>query len=124
MDSIFDTIKEFLGDSGRMIAGMKIAPKGQVCVWNGNIIVEGKKVWYGDVNLTKDAKKLQMIANIIQKPLYILREMDARFDTQNAPKLERAVAVIQPVPVNSEKLLNALTGPTLDGPPDGSDLLG
>ncbi len=89
-------INETVGGIGRMIAGMKIAPKGHICVWNANIIVDGKKVWYGDLDLTKDAKKLQTCADTIGKPLYILREMDARFDTANAPKLDRAVAVIQP----------------------------
>lgn len=119
-----DACNLYLGEMGRMISGSKIAPKGHICVWNANVIVDGKKVWYGDIDLTKDAKRIQIAANEIQKPLYILREMDARFDNESTPKLERAVAVIQPVPiVDTEKLVNALTGPTLDGPPDGSDLV-
>jgi hypothetical protein len=81
---------------GRMVSGSKVAPKGQECVWNANVIVDGKKVWYGDLNLTKDEKDLQKCANIIGKPLYILREMDARFDNEKNPKLDKAVKVFTP----------------------------
>lgn len=71
---------------GRMIAAHKIAPKGNICVWNANVITKSSgKVWYGDLNLTKDGTSLKEIALEIGDPLYVLRESDCRFETEADP---------------------------------------
>jgi len=68
---------------GRMVSGNKSAPMGQRCIWNANAVVKSQgKVWYGDINLTKEGNKLKKIAKEIGEPIYILREMDCRFDTE------------------------------------------
>ena len=68
---------------GRMISGGKKAPEGHKCVWNANIVTESKgKVWWGDVDITKDAPKLKAIAAEAGETLYVLREMDCRFNTE------------------------------------------
>ena|ERR1035437_4708888 len=68
--------------SGRMLSGSKISPLGQKCVWNANIVTKSQgKVWFGDVNITKDGPLLKEIAAEAGEPLYVLREMDCRFDT-------------------------------------------
>lgn len=86
--------------SGRLLSGSKSdytrRNPNNLVVFNANVIVDGQKVWYGDLDITKETKKLQKIANALQKSLYILREMDGRFDNENSPKLDRAVAVINP----------------------------
>ncbi len=68
--------------------------------FNANIIIESKgKIWYGDLDLTIDENKLQEVANILKEPLYVLREMDARFENENKPFeffKEKAVKVINP----------------------------
>jgi hypothetical protein len=70
---------------GRMISGTKTAPAGHVAVFNGNIVVEnGGKIWYGDLDITKEFDQLKEIADEIGQDLYILREHDARFDNENA----------------------------------------
>lgn len=116
-DKIMDIsqlIIDNLAPMGRMISSMKKEPKGHICIWNGNIIVEEKgsmgikkyrKVWFGDIDLTKDSKKLQKCAKEIGKPLYILRERDGRFDNETNPKIENAVAIINP----NEKLNNIIS---------------
>jgi hypothetical protein len=43
------------------------------------------KVWFGDLNITKEGKKLAVIVKNIGEPLYILRERDCRFSTENDP---------------------------------------
>lgn len=96
MNQITGIINEHIGALGRMLSQMKREPKGHVCVWNGNIIVGDRKVWFGDIDLTKDAKNLQKCADEIGQPLYILREMDARFDKEKNPDLTKAVTVINP----------------------------
>lgn len=69
---------------GRMISGCKRAPDGHVCVWNANIIAKSQgKVWFGDLDLTTEGSLLKEVANVIGEPLYVLREMDCRFDTES-----------------------------------------
>lgn len=71
---------------GRFIDAHKIAPPGNICVWNANIVTKSSgKVWFGDLNLTKEGNSLKEIAAEIGETLYILREKDCRFDTENDP---------------------------------------
>ncbi len=44
--------------------------------FNANIFIDGVKIWYGDLDLTLDLKKLTKLANNLQKDLYIMREVD------------------------------------------------
>ena len=91
-----EVLIKHLGSIGRMISGTKTGPKGHVCVFNANVIVDGRKRWFGDLDLTKQAKQLREAAKEIGQPLYILREMDARFDNEAKPLIEKAVEIIQP----------------------------
>ena len=82
---------------GRMISGSKIAPKGHVCVFNANVCSKSRgKFWYGDLDLTADERDLRSLAEKLGEEIYVLREMDARFDTEDAPRFEKAVARISP----------------------------
>ena len=73
---------------GRMIGSSKSTyrnnhPKDTI-VFNANIVIESKgKIWYGDLNVTEDYKKLEKISNELDEHLYILYEMDARFGSEN-----------------------------------------
>ena len=98
--SIFENHKFF---SGRMIWGSKSSycnqyPNHEV-YFNANIIIiPDGKIWYGDIDVTIDEKELQKIANEIEKDLYILREMDGRFENQDKDFTElitKAVKVIE-----------------------------
>lgn len=82
---------------GRMMSGTKRGPEGHVCVWNANLCtIDGGKFWFGDLDLTADADDLKRLAAEKGCPVYVLREMDARFTTEAKPRFENAVAVIQP----------------------------
>ena len=51
--------------------------------FNANIFVLGEgKIWYGDIDVTKEKEKLENVARGIGKDLYILREMDGRFGNE------------------------------------------
>lgn len=51
--------------------------------FNANIFVLGEgKIWYGDLDVTKDMDRLENIAKELGKDLYILREMDGRFGNE------------------------------------------
>lgn len=73
---------------GRMISGSKsgyrqLYPNNDV-VFNANIVIATRgKIWFGDLDLTLDTEKLKEISKALSEPLYILREMDARFDNED-----------------------------------------
>jgi len=82
---------------GRMISGSKTSPKGHVCVFNANVCTKSKgKIWYGDIDLTDDADALRALANREGETVFVLREMDARFQNEANPLFEKAVAKYQP----------------------------
>lgn len=88
--SIFDS-------PGRMMSGSKTGPKGHVCVWNANVLSKSRgKFWFGDLDLTADADELKALAAKEGEPIYVLREMDARFTNEANPKWENAVSIVYP----------------------------
>lgn len=71
---------------GRIISGSKMAPKGHVCVFNGNLCTKsGGKFWFGDIDLTDDAEQLKALAAEKGEDIYVLHEMDARFKNEANP---------------------------------------
>jgi hypothetical protein len=55
-----------------------------VVFFNANLIDEKLgKVWFGDLDLTKDAPILIKIAKELKTTFYVLREMDCRFNNEN-----------------------------------------
>lgn len=73
---------------GRMISGSKSGymerNPGNKVVFNANIVIKSRgKVWYGDLDLTLDREDLRFIATDLKEPLYVLYEMDARFENEN-----------------------------------------
>lgn len=82
---IFENNKLFLA---RMIGHSKsmyrtMVPDGNP-VFNANIFtLEDGKIWHGDLDLKYDAEALQNTAKELGKTLYVLREMDGRFDNEN-----------------------------------------
>ena len=81
-----ETIQKKLGFMGRMISGSKSFYCSQYPdrkpIFNANIITSEGKVWYGDLDLVTDKKVLQDIADTLGESIYVLREMDARFGTE------------------------------------------
>lgn len=73
---------------GRMITTSKSFylekfPNHQVC-FNANIIsAKSGKIWWGDLDLTLDGQKLEQVARELNEDLYVLRELDARFENEN-----------------------------------------
>lgn len=75
--------------------GSKRGPEGHVCVWNANLCVKSKgKIWFGDLDLTKDKDDLIRLAKERGEDIYVLREKDARFANESQPLYENAVARI------------------------------
>ena len=68
-------------------------------VFNANIITEKSgKVWYGDLDITKDEEILSIISKELREDLYILYEMDCRFGTEKdsiKKLMKKAVKIIK-----------------------------
>ena len=84
MESIFENEKLL---SGRIISFSKSGyreefPDNEI-YFNANIFVLGEgKIWYGDIDVTKEKEQLENVSREIGKDLYILREMDGRFGNE------------------------------------------
>lgn len=60
--------------------------KGNDVLFNCNIFTsEDGKIWWGDLNITQDANKLQEITNILNKEMVIVPEMMGRFGFEERP---------------------------------------
>jgi len=101
---IIEELQKILGYPGRMLSGSKSGysekhPTHKV-VLNGNICTKSHgKIWYGDIDITRDEEKLKAVSAALEDDLFILREMDARFENEAAPRLDRAVAIVTPVEI-------------------------
>lgn len=100
MDNHTNTAREVLGFPGAMISGSKSGyreayPKNLV-VFNSNVCTRDGKIWYGDLDITKSWDKLQTLANALGKEIYVLYEMHGRFENEDRPLIEQAVAKFSP----------------------------
>ncbi len=88
--------------NGRLLSYSKSVYRGRYpeneVYFNANIFVLGEgKIWYGDIDVTLEKEKLERIARSIGKDLFILREMDGRFENEELKDSEiisRAVCKI------------------------------
>jgi hypothetical protein len=89
-----------LGPRGRMIASTKAgydhAHPGHVAIFNANVCVAGQKVWYGDLDLTREELRLRELAARVGAAVHVLFERDARFRQEEQPLMEEAVYWIDP----------------------------
>jgi hypothetical protein len=96
----YSLLVEKLGISGRMISGSKSGYRerkpNNLAIFNANICVEKTKIWYGDIDLTESIDDLKMIAIQTGETLYVLYEMDARFEHEEDPQIQNAAVVILP----------------------------
>lgn len=94
-EDLSNIAESHLGMSGRMISFSKSGyiqrhPK-HVVIFNSNICTEGGKIWQGDIDVTLAKEALSDLAQEIGSKVYVLYEMDGRFENEYSPKLDRAV---------------------------------
>lgn len=97
---ITETINRTIGMPGRMISGSKSGYTSvytdHVPVFNANLVIETagqfQKIWHGDLDLTLDSTNLVKLSEKLGARLYVLREMDARFESESTPRMEKYVA--------------------------------
>lgn len=88
-----ETLKAHGFNMGRMISptksGYRMENPNNVCHFNANIITANDgKVWYGDLDLTKDADKLKLVADEANTILYVLLEADCRWGNESEDALK------------------------------------
>lgn len=100
VQSAMATAKSVLGYPGKIMcnskSGYSKSHPTNVPVFNGNVITEKLgKIWFGDLDLTIDGDSLKSLSVTLGEKIYVLREHDARFENENNPKLENAVAIFE-----------------------------
>ena len=101
MNKIEAALANFPPRVGAMIGASKSAyassHKNDLVVFNANLCTkEFGKVWYGDLNVTKSKEHLHRLADDAGVDIYVLSEMDARFEFEENPLLHKAIIVFQP----------------------------
>lgn len=91
-------IVKILGIKGRMISGSKSGYRRRFPdnfpVFNANICTkESGKIWYGDLDIVTDFDVLVKCAKEVKEDLYILSEMDARFENEKSPLMDGYYAI-------------------------------
>jgi hypothetical protein len=93
-------INEKIGWAGRMISGSKSGYRtlhpNNFALFNSNICTKTGKIWWGDIDLTESKQVLLDIAESTGEEIYVLFEMDGRFENEDSPKLDKAVVVFYP----------------------------
>lgn len=100
LDAMMVLIARKLGWAGRLLSGSKTGyrnsyPK-NVIIFNANLCIEEGKIWFGDIDITKSKDDLIEIATTTNRKIYVLYEMDGRFENENDPQLKKAVCVFYP----------------------------
>lgn len=89
-----------IGWFGKMIGGSKSGYSSQhpdnLVVFNANICTKKEKIWHGDIDVTKELDSLTTAAKGVKEDIYVLYEMDARFENEKKPLLDKAVVKVSP----------------------------
>lgn len=89
---------KYLGMLSNMISMSKSGYRNNhpdnIVVFNSNICTNTEKIWYGDIDVTKSLQKLIDLALEINEDIYVLYEMDGRFDNEDKPLIHKYVVLI------------------------------
>ena len=93
-------IEKHLGPQGRLISQSKsqyrMSYPEHLLVFNDNLCELDGKIWFGDIDVNRDKHKLIDAAKELQESIFILKEMDARFENADKPILKNSVVVFHP----------------------------
>jgi len=92
---------EKLGPPGKLISGSKSGYRSMYpthfVIFNANVCTASQgKIWYGDLDLHLDKGTLMEIAHEMGTDLYILYEMDGRFENEENPLIEKTPVIFHP----------------------------
>lgn len=111
MEQIYFIAEEKLGTRGKMISSSKSGyvqkNPDNLAVFNSNVCIEEGKIWFGDLDVTVSYEALSDLAKELDKTVYVLTEMDGRFENEENPRL--GGAVIKFFPEGGHELTSALS---------------
>jgi len=95
---LFEMACEVFGYPARLLSGSKSAYRerfpGHKVAFNGNLCTkEYGKIWYGDIDVTLESKALDELAQKAGVDVYVLYEMDGRFEYESDPQFDKAIYV-------------------------------
>jgi hypothetical protein len=95
-----EKLTRILGHDGRMISPSKSSYREKfpenLVVFNANICTSKEKIWYGDIDVTLDREKLKSLASEMGEEIFVLREMDGRFENESRPLIHNFVYKVSP----------------------------
>lgn len=83
------TAIKILGHPGRLISGSKSDyirnNPTHLVIFNSNICTINEKIWFGDIDINLDKEELINLSQELNEDIYILYEMDGRFEFESKP---------------------------------------
>jgi hypothetical protein len=100
-DSEKNKINSILGYNGKLISMSKTLYRNKypdnLVIFNSNICTkEDGKIWYGDIDITISKNELIELSKKLNKTIYILYEMDGRFENENNPLIDNNIIHFNP----------------------------
>lgn len=90
-------IQNILGHKGKLICGSKGLYRHNnprnVVIFNANIFTKEGKIWYGDIDITKEEKLLIKASKELKQELFVLYESDGRSFNENDKDRESPEAI-------------------------------
>ena len=92
--------EDILGEKGTVITFNKSKYRrshpNNIIVFNSNVIIDNKKYWFGDIDVTLSKDKLVELSKDLDDTIYILYEKDGRYEHENNPNIDNYVIKFQP----------------------------
>ena len=99
-EPLYKIAEEHLGFSGRMISFSKSGyirkNPDNLVVFNSNVCTDEGRIWHGDIDVTLSYDSLSDLARETGKTVYVLMEMDGRFENEETPLLKKAIVQFPP----------------------------
>jgi hypothetical protein len=90
VEDVLSPAASHLGFPGRMISASKSGYKERnpdcLVIFNSNVCTEKGKIWWGDLDVTKSKDALSELAKETGETIYVLFEMDGRFEHEEIQK--------------------------------------
>jgi len=101
MENLYsEVVQDILGYPGKMISASKSsyarAFPDHIVIFNANLFAGGKKIWFGDLDVTESIDSIKELSCSIGEDVYVLFEMDGRFGNEKNPNIENAVLKVNP----------------------------
>jgi len=82
-----------IGQPGAIISNSKSGYRERhpenLSIFNANICTKNEKIWWGDLDVTLSQTLIADLAFILNEDLYVLYEMDGRFENEGKPKVDK-----------------------------------